>query len=50
MVDLEDDHAIERAKQKDGVRHKHIYCPKCGKPKPCLNPGCTQLHCNCGQL
>ena len=50
MVDLEDDHAIESAKQKEAVRHKHIYCQKCGRPKPCHDPECTQLHCNCGQL
>lgn len=50
MVDLEDDCSIERAKKKDGVMHKHIYCQKCGRPKPCRNPECTQLHCNCNTL
>lgn len=50
MVDLEDDKGIERAKQKDAVRHKHIYCSKCGRPKPCHDPECTQLHCNCSTL
>lgn len=50
MVDLEDDVSIERAKQKERASHRHIYCQKCGRPKPCHDPECTEMHCNCGQL
>ncbi|HOF44131.1 MAG TPA: hypothetical protein PK255_01705 [Candidatus Pacearchaeota archaeon] len=50
MVDLEDIHSIERAKKKNSVNRKHIYCQKCGRAKRCHDPECTQLHCNCGQL
>lgn len=50
MVDLEDDRDIERVKQKDSVKHKHIYCQKCGLAKPCHDPDCTQRHCSCGIL